>query len=289
MATRKFGKLIQKHPKNTKPGSNKKDTFVCDCGNDCEAVIHEVFNGHTTSCGRCNEFSKEAMETKKFGRLRQKTPKITKPGSGKKDTFICDCGNDCEVQVCHVFSGATISCGRCSVKVKQWYQENKELIKKQRLPIEPGFILGGPIKLLERMVNTGVPAKALCAACGNEYKPVWDSIRCGCSLTCGCLTYRISGPVVEISYFIKSLGFETEFEYKIGKLKYDIFVKSENLLIEYDGKRWHNSEEQKARDIIKCQNAIDLGHQFLRIEEDEWKKKNRHITKDKIKILLSAA
>jgi hypothetical protein len=296
MTERVFGSLKQKCPKDTLSGSCKYDMWVCDCGNETKAQINNVFNGNTKSCGKCNEVSKDTMSTKKFGRLKQKYPKNTSPGSNKSDMWVCDCGKETNAITRNVFNGHTKSCGHCSSIVKNWYQKNKSVITAQKTPIQPGFILNGPIEILEIITNTHKPILARCAVCKKEYKPMWDNIRAGKSLTCGCTSSRTSKQAIEILEFIESLGFETTFNHKIINnvrksnyepkfLEYDVFVHSKNLLIEYDGKRWHEMKGSKERDDRKHENAINSNYEFIRIKEVEWKKDKDSVKRRLISLL----
>jgi hypothetical protein len=281
-----FGHLMQKVPKDTLPGSNKEDDFICDCGRTTCVPIHWVFSCNTHSCGRCNEISADDMMGMEFGHLMQKVPKLTMPSSAKKDDFVCDCGGVLNTRTYSVFNGDVKRCGYCSLIVKQWYQKCKAELKKLIAPIEPGFILGGPILALGRIVNGADPFRAVCPACKDTYHPRFSDIKRGRSLTCPCVSNRVSNAAIEVSGFIESLGFETEFEYKVGKLRYDIFVLSKNLLIEYNGKRWHSFEKSADRDAKKRQNAIDFGYKFLCIDEIDWRK-NRLVIEDKIRALVA--
>jgi very-short-patch-repair endonuclease len=281
-----FGHLMQKVPKDTLPGSNEKDYFTCDCGREIYVQICKVFNGHITNCSRCNEISADDMMGMEFGHLMQKVPKATPPGSNKKDDFICDCGRTSRKTVQKVFSGHTTSCGDCGLIVKQWYQKNEREIRKAKTPIEPGYFHDCPIIFLDVMTNTKAPVPAICPVCKKEYYPRWENIRLGGSLTCVCVHDRVSRQAVEISSFVQSLGFETEFEYKVGKMSFDIFVIGKNLLIEYDGSHWHKTDEKKLKDADKHLKAIKLGFKCLRIQESEWKKENRENVKKQLASLL---
>jgi hypothetical protein len=288
MAVIKFGKLRQTTPKNTQPGSNKKDSFTCDCGRSINVKTEDVvLLGKTSSCHHCSIISEAVMATTKFGRLRQTIPKDTTPGSRKKDDFTCDCGGSTNTQIKCVFNGSVKSCGHCGLIVKQWYHDNETEIRKLKCPIEPGFILGGPIEALEVITKTHESFRAVCPACKNIYSTRLHDIKAGGHLTCACISNRISEPAIQVSKFIRSLGFETEFEYEVNKLAYDVYVKSKNdedksLLIEYDGSRFHNgSDVSVKREARKEKNAIDLGYKFLRIKEADWKK-----NKDSVKQLI---
>jgi hypothetical protein len=209
-------------------------------------------------------------------------------GSNEKDEFTCDCGRIVNKIIRNVLNGHTKSCGDCSSIVKQWYQDNQEEIKNLKCPIEPGFILSGPIEALELVTVSHKPFRAVCPACKKEYGPRLDAVKQGRRLVCTCTHGEISKQAIEISNFVRLLGphLEIKFEHKVNGLAYDILVTGQfkKLLIEYDGAHWHNNSEESLRmEARKEKNAIDSGHEFLRIKEVEWKKENR----DNMKRLLS--
>jgi hypothetical protein len=349
MTTSRFGRLKQTVPKDTMPGSGKKDSFTCDCGGSINAVIGSVFSGDVKSCGKCSLIYKEElstmkfgsltvvdpqdvssgstkdilcncecgrqvyvmafnlfrriggtkscgkcsiiqesiMTTAKFGHLRQTIPKDTMPGSGKIDNFTCDCGGSINTRVYRVLSGGTKTCGHCDQIVKRWYYDNSVEIKKLKCPIESGRILSGPIKALEPVTKSHEPFLAVCPACKNEYNPRLNAIKQGKHLTCACVSSKISGPVIQIAEFIQSHGFIIKFEHKIEKMNFDIFVINKNLLVEYDGSRWHKTDKQKEKDFQKFLKAISLGFDCIRIQEVEWNAKNRDHTKKQLTNLLT--
>jgi hypothetical protein len=275
IATKKFSKLRIKIPQDIKPKSDKKILWICNCGREKLIRISNVFSGNTISCGQCSQISAAEIASKKFGKLRIKIPQDIKPGSAKKIEWICDCGKEIIKQISLVISGNTSSCGQCGELIKNWYIQNREQIRSLKCPIDSkDFIPGGMIPL-ETIKKTKNSFKAICPACKGIYYPYLYSIKLGKSLTCGCSTYRISMPVIEITEYIRSLGFEVQNEYKINKLYYDIFIPQKNLLIEFQGIRWHSMKGMKERDMRKKQNAINSGYQFMEILEKDWKiKKN---------------
>lgn len=268
--TKKFGKLRIKYPKTIFLKSEKEIEWICDCGKEITIKICYVTNLDTTSCGRCNEISSEELKEKKFGALRLEMLKDLKPFSHEKLRWVCDCGNKTEITVFNVTRGLTKSCGKCREKIDEWYMKNKEILQSLKPPIIQLQIPDGPFKINETITNTGKPFSAVCPVCKNEYKPLWDNIRYGRALTCGCRTNHSSLAQKEISSFIESLGVITELEYEVNGLSYDIFVPSANLLIEYNGLKWHSGEEARRRDFNKYQNATSSGYSYLMIFEDEW-------------------
>ena len=111
---KKFGKLRIKIPQEIFPCSDKKTEWICDCGKEKFIQIKYVISGNTTTCGRCNEISAEEMSTRKFGKLRIKTPQDILLRSHKKIEWICDCSKETQKQICNVTNGHTTSCGHCS-------------------------------------------------------------------------------------------------------------------------------------------------------------------------------
>jgi predicted SprT family Zn-dependent metalloprotease len=278
ISTKKFGKLRIKIQQDILPGSNKKIEWICDCGKEKLIRIYKVLSGHTTSCGLCNLIPAAEIALKKFGKLRIKIPQDILPGSTKKVEWICDCGKEKLIRIQEVLLNHITSCGNCSELVKNWYIHNREQIRTLKCPTDTKkFPLGGMIPL-EIIQKTGKSFKAICPAYKKEYRPRLDGIKQGKSLTCGCTSYRISMPVIQITEYIQSIGFEVQNEFKVNKLAYDIFIPKKNLLIEFQGTRWHSSEKSKERDLRKKQNAINNGYQFIEILENDWNTK-----KDKIK------
>lgn len=274
-SVRKFGSLRMKDPKPVKPMSEKLEVFLCDCGRETTTKVCYVMSGQTKSCGKCKALSEEEMKSRKFGRLKMESPKEVLPGSHEKVIWTCDCGGSLGSTIFNVTDGRVQSCGKCYRRVKEWYDANRESVRALKTPIPVGPILGGPIEMLETVTNTGSPVKVKCASCLSEYTPVWDNIRLGKSLTCGCTTSQTSGPALEIRDFIEKEGLEAIVEHEVDGLSYDVFVPSKNLLIEHNGLRWHSMDGSKGRDLEKYRRAA--GHDFIMIFEDEWKKSRKKV------------
>jgi ribosomal protein S27AE len=264
----KYGKLRMKQPAAFHPGSEQETTWVCDCGNELNTRVGYVVSGQMKSCGWCNAVNAEP--TPKYGKLRMKDPARFKPGSHVKITWICDCGGEIVVPVFNVTRKLTTSCGRCHERAMEWYTSNKGIIRALRPPISCDQVPSGFLRVLEPVLNTEKPFLVVCGACKNEYKPSWDNIRRGHSLTCGCCTHRISRGQSELADFIRSLGVSVVVEQRIGDLTYDISVKSKSILIEYNGLKWHQGQSGQRRDMIKYRNALAHGWKFISIFEDEW-------------------
>jgi hypothetical protein len=271
IAMKKFGKLRIKIPQDILPGSHKKIEWICDCGREINSKINHVLSNRSMSCGQCNLICANEIITRKFGKLQIKNPQDIFPRSEKKIWWVCNCGQEKLIKITDVVCGNTKSCGQCSKLIKNWYIQNREQIRSLKCPIKPKDFILGKITPLETIKNVNNPFKAICPACKSIYYPRLSDIKRGLSLTCGCSTHRISMPCTEITEYIKSLGCETINEFKVNKLAYDIFVPQKNLLIEFQGSKWHSFEKVKERDLKKKQNAIQMGYQFMEILEKDWK------------------
>ncbi len=266
----KYGKLSVKYPIDTMPNSHNKIEWVCDCGNKTKAQIRYVLNGIIKSCGRCNEISAEIVGSTKYGRLRIKDPITVKSGSNKKTWWVCDCGREVYSQIVAVIQGRARSCGKCWLSFKTSYDEHKQEIRALKTPITPEQLPDWCPIALETITKVSIPFRAKCRLCGGEYYPRWSSIRLGQSLTCGRSVSRVSYGQNEIFDFIRN-KIEAKLEHKIDGLLYDIFIPSRNLVIEFNGLKWHSRQQSKRRDIQKWKNAMACGINFIAIFEDEWK------------------
>lgn len=276
-----YGDLIIETPQNVLKGSSKKVWWLCKCGKKIYASIYEVTSHTIVSCGKCNLVTAAEMTVRKFRKLKMETPHDILSGSGKRIWWSCACGGRIYARIIEVFKGDTTCCGNCSKSIRNWYVKNKNRIKSLKCPVQiHEFPMGGiiPLEVIRRVKD---PFKASCPICNFGYKPTLDAIKRGVSLTCGCSYNKISFAHEELTEFIQSIGVDVEIEYKVGTLKYDIFVPSHNLLIEYNGLKWHSEQYSKERDTKKYNNAISNRYNYLMIFEDEWK-----YNREKIKLLL---
>ncbi len=243
-------------------GGTSKYPFECECGNSVFCPLARVSRGQKT-CGHCGVKPAEWWSAKKFGRLRIKNPLSIYISSDKKVEFCCDCGNTKLIKINHVTSGRTKSCNDCRSVVYNWYTTNRAILQSGVLP-------DGGISALEVIKNTVTPFMATCPVCQSIYYPRISDIKRGVSLTCGCSKNKISAPNKEIAEFVRSLGFDYELEFPIQNKYFDIFVPSANLLIEFNGLKWHSLVMSKLRDIKKYRIAIKHGYNLVSIFEDEW-------------------
>jgi very-short-patch-repair endonuclease len=60
-------------------------------------------------------------------------------------------------------------------------------------------------------------------------------------------------------------------EFKLGKYSYDIHVEETPILIEYDGKKWHDTQYAADLDLRKSKLAAEHGYELIRITEADWR------------------
>lgn len=252
------------------PGSHKKLLFLCHCGKEKHIKLHAVLDESIKSCGECSIIT--LVNNEKFGSFTYMGNNVTlSKWSKQKMSFMCRCGQMKFMSVRNIVSGRSKSCGGCRGGIHNWYIRNASLLGAMRTPIHPSDIPIGGIVFLKMITNVGKPTPSICHVCGSIYNPRFSDVKRGRSLTCGCVSNRISSPAREISSFIESLGHDTCFEYQINNKHYDICILNKKILIEYHGKFWHSSAYSKELDANKLELAKKSGFQLITITEEEWK------------------
>jgi very-short-patch-repair endonuclease len=116
-----------------------------------------------------------------------------------------------------------------------------------------------------------------CKKCSNEWEArpyARNHLNSGCP---SCNSKRNqSRTEIRLYSELKSLFTNVEISYKIKNYKYDIYIKDINLLIEYDGEKWHSDEKSILNDINKNKLAEDNGFDLVRIREKGLSKINNN-------------
>jgi hypothetical protein len=268
--TAKFGSLRMETPEPLALGSHSKVSWLCDCGRKTKAAVGSVTSGHTSTCGRCRQSDSDFWAAMSYGRLTRTEDSPISKGSNKKTSWRCSCGVQTTQMTYDVTSGKVVSCGACILRAKDWHRENLDALRSLVCPVLPASFPGGLLVPLETISGVDVPFRASCGICGKDYHPRISNLRRGSSLTCGCTNNHVSGASSEIADFVRKLGVEVVQEHHVGGLDYDIFVPSSNLLIEFNGIRWHSMDGSRERDLRKYRNAVVLGYSYIMLFEDEW-------------------
>ena len=120
---KRFGKLfvVERAPNHITKGGNSLVCWKCkcDCGNVKTVTACHLRNGHSMSCGVCEnqKHELEDLSGQQFGYLtvlRQADNHVSKGGNSFVAwECICDCGNRKIVTANHLKTGHTQSCGQC--------------------------------------------------------------------------------------------------------------------------------------------------------------------------------
>jgi len=116
--------------------------------------------------------------------------------------------------------------------------------------------------------NNRVKILWTCQLCHNDYPSTTQS-RHTKNTGCPICKNKKTQSKNEIRIFseLYSLFNEVHDNYIVGGYKYDIYIKDINLLIEYDGAKWHNNDISIKNDIKKNKIAEKKGFNILRIRE----------------------
>ena len=264
-------------------GSRFRPNFRCYCGKSFSMTFWAYKPG-ISKCGKCEEVYYDRNLS--FGVLKYAdVPGLFNKLSNIKKLFECTkCNKIDEYNIRYLKDGSFKRCRHCSnVHISKHSKfgrynalDNHDKIRELKCPILIHDIPEGGVTPLEVINTTKTAFKARCPSCNSIYGPRWEDVRRGVSLTCGCTSGHISSAVLELQEYLLSVDISSTLEYELNGLKYDLYIESHGLLIEFNGLRWHSLGDSKTRDIKKYKNS--LGHEYLMIYEDEWVKKN-HIVK----------
>lgn len=280
----RFGRLLVLNMTGNRRNSSVEWHCKCDCGNYIDISSISLRNGTTQSCG-CyqKEKLKEAIEQKtiditnqRFGRLIALYP-VYVNNNQRKWHCICDCGNETDVNLQALRSGATQSCG-CFAK-EQTAKRNHELLQDLTdQKFGEWTVLSWDKETSKKMKTTYWLCKCSCGT----IKPVEaSSLKNGHSVSCGCKKCYSKGENV-----IKSLLQEASISFepykwfdncrfpKTNYVAYFDFYVNNQYIIEYDGKQHfdknnnYHTEETHPHDLIKNKYCFDNNIPLIRIPYD---------------------
>lgn len=205
---------------------------ICSCGNIVEVLASNLKRGHHKSCGKCDS---NLLIDKTFGELTVISTFYKKDNNNRTKlwcTCKCTCGNETNVRAQGLKSGKTQSCGACN---------ERNLIGKKF----------GELTVLNTFYRENTKNK----------KDLWCHCQCSCGknidvrtrsltrkespqISCGCIKVSKGQKIIEnwleshhISFtkeetFNKADGLKTD---TCNYLRFDIFIPSKKLIIEFDG------------------------------------------------------
>lgn len=118
----------------------------------------------------------------------------------------------------------------------------------------------------EKYISKTTRIDFICQLCGEKFTTTLESLFKKNDVICSKHLNRVTFPQAAIAHYMKTLGYNSIMEYKYGNRVYDIYISDLNLLVEYDGARWHKNVEN---DIRKCKETLsyDSNINILRIRE----------------------
>jgi hypothetical protein len=177
-------------PDEFPPSTAKNLLFKCSCGSVCKKYMPDVKSGRITSCGHCNDHSKNYWLQQKWGKYSlqdHELPDVFNLMSDKKFIFQCNCGRVSTLNGAWIVSGNTTSCGKCDWKSKKYWLNEKwgslRLDPNQQLLDEWGTGTSNPFLMLcdcgRSISNTihNVLSKRVssCGRCDWKSKDYWLS------------------------------------------------------------------------------------------------------------------
>lgn len=211
-----------------------------------------------------------SIQNQRFGKLIALYPTNKRSGNSIKQHCICDCGKEKDISRSSLVAGLTKSCG-CLHKEKM-NQILKKNIIGQRFGLQTVLE-----ELPERNQNQKIVYKCQCD-CGTIRDVVGANLLNHGSQSCGCL--KMSHGEFKIYQILKenNIDFIREQHPQNSNIfqnaRYDFYIPSLKLLIEYDGKQHFKVkgsgqdeplDEIKKRDSLKNQQAKENGFQLIRI------------------------
>jgi len=154
----KFGRLKMKDPIDVHKGSDKKVTWVCDCGNEIKALIYDITRSdgkNTRSCGNCALKIQKAYKLNQEKFLKLKPPIYPEqisdliialePITHTQRVFraICTiCKNEYKPIWGNIRHGVSITCGCSTNRISGAQQEIADFIKLFGFSVELEYKIG---------------------------------------------------------------------------------------------------------------------------------------------------
>ena len=253
-------------------GSNKKVWWRCDKGHEWESSIEKRYR-EKQGCPYCSnqkacidnclatinpELSKEWHPIKN-GDL---TPYDVMAGSSKKVWWKCSKGHEWQSTIADRNTGK--NCPYCSNRYVN--DDNCLVTINPELSKEWNYDRNGELTPYDIVAGSGQKVWWKCSK-GHEWQANISSRNKGTGCPY-CNGYQTSFPEQTIYFYLKKIFKNVHNRYKYNGIELDVFIEDINLGIEYDGAKYHSSEEAIRRDINKNDLLSKMDIKFLRIRED---------------------
>lgn len=248
----------------------------CDCGNILSVSKHALKRRKTQGCDKCSMF----YLSEYIGKTINKWTINDVVNKNNKHFFncTCECGTNKDVNIYNIINNKSFDCG-CG-RLAYLHSQKVDLTGMKF----------GKLKVIE---NTGNQKngrdiyKCLCD-CGSYCYIRSNSLTTNHTTSCGCINSTYNNKIGDI---LNELGFYFETEYHVdlsnyvddvSYIRFDVFIPSINLAIEYDGE-FHfipipyldddegirELERTQYRDKIKDDYCLDHNINLLRIPYTE--------------------
>ena len=254
-------KLREKNPKiellDTYVNSRTKVKFKClKCGNEWETIPHTLVSGH--GCPNCSR-KEQSKKTKKSNEQFLKELKNICPNVLPLEEYInaqtkikcrcIKCGFEWETKPNWLLSGH--GCSKCAhksggEKIRLTNKEFLKKIKEKNIPIVP----------MEDYELSNKTMKCECQICGHIWKITPNNLLRGFGCPKCNRVFQTSFPEQAIYYYLKQVFPDALNGYREGlkNTELDIFIPSQKIAIEYDGKHWHkNALNKEMKKYQECQ------------------------------------
>jgi len=259
------------------PKSHKKVYTICDkCGYK-RLVIYQSYQKTKGLCRNCTMKGENHPKYKNnIGKIYNKIKILKEIGRDKQGAKIvlaqCHCGNKFKVLEKNLKNSSTKSCGcltsrliskvnyKNSIGNKYYIDDKKE--KYIKVLEEIGYYKTNKIVLVQ-------------CYCGNKFKVLESHLKNGNTKSCGCLQIiNTSNTDIELIMQKELEKRNYNFETQVNILQYrpDILLTDYNIIIECDGRYWHDNPESRERDKQRDIKIEKEGYKILRFWDDEIKK-----------------
>ena len=272
-------------PERVSCGSDKYFDFKCEKGHSFNRTIRKIRNKEQF-CTVCystgiavkfiiNEYSKEKLNF--FKQENNPNQTLSHIGTGSRENIIWTCpeGHDFKKVVGDFSKKTGTSCPKCrNLGIKQIYNN------KKHSTVILGNLTGCKLLMNEFSKNNTIKPETImlgnnrtkilwtCPLCNNDYKSS-TSQRYRKQTGCPTCNNKRTQSRNEIRIFceLKILFNSVKENHIVEGYKYDVYIKDINLLIEYDGLKWHSYEKAKINDIKKNNIAKNNKLKLIRLRE----------------------
>lgn len=253
--------------------SHNKKRFICSCGNEFLAPYSLIYNNKRKTCGKCNKLKYEDHIGKKINNLTileiNKERHYRKDGKGGTSLKCkCVCGNIINMEAAQLFGGTRTNCGMCLPILKKYRKDNPMPVN---INLVADWLKNQTVHPLEPLTTFSKKTKFLCDFCDREFATSLSDMKRGKIFSCGCLTGKISKPVIEIKEFLDENDIPIKFEHYIGKNYFlDLYSDEFKIGIEFNGLRYHTNTKSKIKEFKKMELCKQQDIELIIIFEDEW-------------------